>query len=122
VYIVYVCVCLRGLYMRMFLTVFMYFFLTRTVNGVLMHCASLMGGLALDLGWWHTRQIHEYVYTHPLTHTHTNKVDRRSKTGHRFGAHYEYQDSQVLNSQAVSLRCQCTQTPAHTDKCAHMHI
>lgn len=57
-------------------------------------------------------------YTH--THTHIpNKPDRHSKTGHRFGAHYEYQDSQVFNSQAVSACCQHTQTRRH--KYTHVH-
>lgn len=48
---------------------------------------------------------------HTNINTHiTHKPDRHSKTGHRFGAHYEYQDSQVFNSQAVSVCCQHTQT------------
>lgn len=56
-----------------------------------------------------------YKYTKMHKYAQTHKI--HSKTGHRFGAHYECQDSQVLNSRAVSIRCQHTQipTPAQTN-------
>lgn len=84
-----------------------------------------MGSLALDLGWCHAGQTHESRHTHTHTHTKssryadthadaraqiTHKLDSQCKTGHRFGAHYEYQDSQVFNSQAVSGCCQRIKT------------
>lgn len=61
-------------------------------------------------------------HTKPHTHTHTHitqKLNTQCKTGHRFGAHYEYQDSQVFNSQAVSVCCQHTQS--HTLIHTHVH-
>lgn len=64
-------------------------------------------------------------HTKPHTHTPiTHKLDRQCKTGHRFGAHYEYQDSQVFNSQAVSVCCQHikTHTLTHTHTHSHTHI
>lgn len=81
-----------------------------------MECASLMGSLALDLGWYHAGQTHKSRHTRMHAHAgrlHTN-WGRQCKTGHRFGAHYEYQDSQVFNSQAVSGCCQHIKTPTHT--------
>lgn len=76
--------------------------------------------------WTNTRK--------PATHTtsgrHTDtrvctpaahKLERQSKTGHRFGAHYEYQDSQIFNSQAVSGCCQSikSHTLTHSSATAH---
>lgn len=52
--------------------VLVYFYQKRMVNGVLMHSASLMGGLALDLGWCHVGETHKCIYTHALTGTHTH--------------------------------------------------
>lgn len=44
------------------------------------------------------------------------------KPGHRSGAHYEYQDSQVFNSQAVSGRCQHPKPHIYKDSDGHSSI